>query len=307
MVPHVHNSSSLNNSLKLNTKLEAVYSIKTASVSVYIINMEVLGHSQNDNTSVVNAITNQDSKLDAIATNTSNIKASIEVGGDLYVSQDEVESLIGTTNTKLTNTNSKIDSMRGSHSLSDLNNSIGAVEGKVDTGNSSLASINGKITSCNTDSVIITSSALPTGASLESKQDSMITSLSAIQASVAETEGDTENVKSKLDNLNLKANDRNTKLESVKTKIDTTNTHQVDVKNKLDDGLTEDQIYEFLTEKYGEWILYDPQFNKNTYFLWFLPLLIFLLGGAIILKNLIKMILEKVFFAKEYIQHVNVI
>ncbi len=60
------------------------------------------------------------------------------------------------------------------------------------------------------------------------------------------------------------------------------------VKNKIDDGFTEDQIYKFLTKKYGEWILYDPQFNKNTYFLWFLPLLIFLLGGAIILKNLIK-------------------
>ena len=59
--------------------------------------------------------------------------------------------------------------------------------------------------------------------------------------------------------------------------------------NKIEDGFTEDQIYKFLTKKYGEWILYDPQFNKNTYFLWFLPLLIFLLGGAIILKNLIKM------------------
>ena len=60
------------------------------------------------------------------------------------------------------------------------------------------------------------------------------------------------------------------------------------VKNKIEEGLSEDQIYNFLSEKYGEWILYDPKFNKNTYFLWFLPLLIFLFGGAIILKNLIK-------------------
>ena len=60
------------------------------------------------------------------------------------------------------------------------------------------------------------------------------------------------------------------------------------VKNKIDDGFTEDQIYKFLTKKYGEWILYDPQFNKNTYFLWFLPLLIFLVGGAIILKKIIN-------------------
>ena len=60
------------------------------------------------------------------------------------------------------------------------------------------------------------------------------------------------------------------------------------VKNKVNEGFTEDQINKFLTKKYGEWILYDPLFNKNTYFLWFLPLLIFLFGGAIILKKLIK-------------------
>ena len=63
---------------------------------------------------------------------------------------------------------------------------------------------------------------------------------------------------------------------------------KVVVKNKIDEGFSEDQIYKFLTKKYGEWILYDPQFNKNTYFLWFLPLLIFLFGGAIILKKLIN-------------------
>ena len=60
------------------------------------------------------------------------------------------------------------------------------------------------------------------------------------------------------------------------------------VRNKIKEGLSEDQIYNFLSEKYGEWILYDPKFNKNTYFLWFLPLLIFLFGGAIIFKKLIK-------------------
>ena len=60
------------------------------------------------------------------------------------------------------------------------------------------------------------------------------------------------------------------------------------VKNKINEGFTEGQIYKFLVEKYGEWILYDPQFNKNTYFLWFLPLLIFLFGGAIIIKKLIN-------------------
>ena len=58
------------------------------------------------------------------------------------------------------------------------------------------------------------------------------------------------------------------------------------IEKKLKQGATENQIYEFLTDKYGDWILYDPKLNKNTYFLWFLPLLIFLLGGAIIINKL---------------------
>ena len=61
------------------------------------------------------------------------------------------------------------------------------------------------------------------------------------------------------------------------------NSLKILVKKKLNDGLNEKQIYSFLKDKYGEWILYDPQFNKNTYFLWLLPILMFLIGGAIIL------------------------
>ena len=57
------------------------------------------------------------------------------------------------------------------------------------------------------------------------------------------------------------------------------------IKNKIQQGLNEEQIYSFLKMKYGEWILYDPVFNRNTYFLWLLPILIFLAGGAIIIKR----------------------
>ena len=59
------------------------------------------------------------------------------------------------------------------------------------------------------------------------------------------------------------------------------------VKKKINDGVSEEQIYRFLREKYGDWIIYDPKLNKNTYILWLLPLLLFLLGGAIIYRNLI--------------------
>ena len=62
------------------------------------------------------------------------------------------------------------------------------------------------------------------------------------------------------------------------------NSLKILVEQKLEEGLEKKEIYEYLKEKYGEWILYDTEFNKNTYFLWLLPLLMFLVGGAIIFK-----------------------
>jgi len=58
------------------------------------------------------------------------------------------------------------------------------------------------------------------------------------------------------------------------------------VNKKINEGFKEDSIYEFLREKYGDWIIYEPKLTKNTYILWLLPLLLFLIGGAIIYKNL---------------------
>tara|TARA_B100000900_G_C20159592_1_gene545343 strand:- start:223 stop:585 length:363 start_codon:yes stop_codon:yes gene_type:complete len=65
---------------------------------------------------------------------------------------------------------------------------------------------------------------------------------------------------------------------------DFANSVKILVEKKLDDGFSEKQIYDYLKDRYGEWILYDPKFTKNTYFLWLLPIFLFLLGGAIILK-----------------------
>ena len=60
------------------------------------------------------------------------------------------------------------------------------------------------------------------------------------------------------------------------------------VDRKINEGLEEELIYEFLREKYGDWVIYDPKLEKNTYILWLLPLLLFLFGGAIIYKKLSK-------------------
>ena len=53
---------------------------------------------------------------------------------------------------------------------------------------------------------------------------------------------------------------------------DFANSLKILVADKLKKGKSEKQIYSFLEEKYGEWILYDPKFDKSTYFLWLLPI-----------------------------------
>ena len=45
---------------------------------------------------------------------------------------------------------------------------------------------------------------------------------------------------------------------------------------------SEEEIYDFLISKYGEWIVYQPTFTKNNLLLWTLPYLAFILGGVII-------------------------
>ena len=57
------------------------------------------------------------------------------------------------------------------------------------------------------------------------------------------------------------------------------------IKNKIEDGSSEEQIYKNLKDQYGEWILYGPEFNKNTIFLWLLPIITFIIGGLIIFKK----------------------
>ena len=62
------------------------------------------------------------------------------------------------------------------------------------------------------------------------------------------------------------------------------NSLKILVKKKLDEGLSEKQIYTYLQDRYGEWILFDPKFGKNTYFLWLIPILFFVIGGLVIFK-----------------------
>ena len=55
------------------------------------------------------------------------------------------------------------------------------------------------------------------------------------------------------------------------------------VKQKIEAGMSEEDIYSFFKIQYGEWILYDPQFNTKNFALWLLPILMFIAGGIIII------------------------
>ena len=57
------------------------------------------------------------------------------------------------------------------------------------------------------------------------------------------------------------------------------------IKNRLQEGESEDEIYDYLKALYGEWIVYDPEFNKKNLLLWVFPLILFIFGGLLIYKK----------------------
>jgi cytochrome c-type biogenesis protein CcmH len=55
------------------------------------------------------------------------------------------------------------------------------------------------------------------------------------------------------------------------------------IRDKIKEGKNNDEIYNFLTERYGDFILLKPYFKLNTLALWILPFLFLTLGILIVL------------------------
>ncbi len=51
------------------------------------------------------------------------------------------------------------------------------------------------------------------------------------------------------------------------------------VYEKLNTGESNDQIIDYMTERYGDFVLYRPPFNVKTLILWIAPVLTLLIGG----------------------------
>ena len=60
------------------------------------------------------------------------------------------------------------------------------------------------------------------------------------------------------------------------------------VKEKFNEGLSEKEIKIFLTERYGEYILFKPYFNLKNLLLWIFPFVILLVSLGFFLKRLKK-------------------
>ena len=56
------------------------------------------------------------------------------------------------------------------------------------------------------------------------------------------------------------------------------------IKEKLILGDSDEEIYGFLRERYGDYILLKPPLNLNTVILWFLPFIVLMFGSILIFK-----------------------
>ena len=53
-------------------------------------------------------------------------------------------------------------------------------------------------------------------------------------------------------------------------------------------GKSDEQIKTFMVDRYGDFVLYRPPVQPNTWFLWLGPLLMLLIGGLVLRANIKK-------------------
>lgn len=53
---------------------------------------------------------------------------------------------------------------------------------------------------------------------------------------------------------------------------------RLEIYTMLSEGKTEDEIVDFMVERYGDYVLYRPPFKPMTWLLWFGPVIVFIFG-----------------------------
>ena len=54
------------------------------------------------------------------------------------------------------------------------------------------------------------------------------------------------------------------------------------IRSKIKEGKKDKEIYKFLTDRYGDFILLKPPLKLNTFILWFLPILFIAIGIIVV-------------------------
>ena len=54
------------------------------------------------------------------------------------------------------------------------------------------------------------------------------------------------------------------------------------IRNKITEGSTDEEVYKFLTDRYGDFILLNPPFKTSTILLWILPFIFFLIAIVVL-------------------------
>ena len=58
------------------------------------------------------------------------------------------------------------------------------------------------------------------------------------------------------------------------------------VREMLLSGSSDREIYSFMTDRYGDFVLYRPPFAMRTWLLWLAPGILLLLGGTVLVRTL---------------------
>ena len=98
-----------------------------------------------------------------------------------------------------------------------------------------------------------------------------------------------ENLNNKIKQLTLELRCMTCQNQSVyDSESEFANDIKIIVKEKFNEGLNEKEIKMFLTDRYGEYILFKPYFNLKNMLLWISPFLILLVSLGFFARNLKK-------------------
>ena len=98
-----------------------------------------------------------------------------------------------------------------------------------------------------------------------------------------------ENLENKIRELTLELRCMTCQNQSVyDSESEFANDIKIIVQEKFNEGLNEKEIKIFLTDRYGEYILFKPYFNLKNLLLWIFPFVILLVSLGFFMKKLKK-------------------